>query len=72
MGLGEGVWRGFGGGLGGQFRDIPAKSRGVPAKSLVSFGFEGHAELFWPRPVHTSGQKSLGLGPFSGLNDFNS
>ena len=32
----------------GHSRDIPAKSRDMPPKSLVSLGFEGHTELFGP------------------------
>ena len=31
-------------------QDIPAKSRDIPAKSLVSLGFEGHTERFAPPP----------------------
>ena len=34
----------------GHARDIPAKSRDIPPKSLVSLGFEAHTELFGPHP----------------------
>ena len=54
-------------------RDIPAKSRDIPPKGLVSLGFEGHTEVFGPHPSrgrppphpNISGPKSLGLGSFS-------
>ena len=55
----------------GPLRDIPAKSRDVPPKSLV-LGFEGHTKIFGPtlsrgRPPplrKISGPKSLGLCSF--------
>ena len=34
----------------GPLRDIPAKSREYLAKKPVALGFEGHSELFGPRP----------------------
>ena len=51
------------------------KSQGIPPKSLVSLGFEGHTELFgptyrtfWPPPLHVEDHiwtKKFGFGfPF--------
>ena len=34
----------------GHLRDIPAKSRDIPAKKFGFPGFEGHTELFGPHP----------------------
>ena len=34
----------------GHFRDIPAKSRDIPPKSLVFLGFKGHTKLSGPHP----------------------
>ena len=34
----------------GHHRDISAKSRDIPPKKLDFTGFEGHTELFGPRP----------------------
>ena len=34
----------------GRPQDIPAKSRDIPPKSLVSLGSEGHTELLAPHP----------------------
>ena len=40
----------------GHPRDIPAKSWDTPPKSLSSLGFEGHAKLFRPPPLHIRGR----------------
>ena len=57
----------------GRPRDIPAKSRDIPPKSLVSLGFEGLTELFgphsftWktPTPPEDIRTKKFGFGFFS-------